>query len=69
MPLRVGTGISRPLSVRCVGSFGMDIQRTPPQSDHCILCGAVPPPPLTGEHIWPDWDRSVARDRQVSPDE
>jgi hypothetical protein len=33
----------------------MDIQRTPPQSDHCILCGAVPPPPLTGEHIWPDW--------------
>jgi hypothetical protein len=21
----------------------------------CILCGAVPPPPLTGEHIWPDW--------------
>ena len=21
----------------------------------CILCGATPPPPLTGEHIWPDW--------------
>ncbi|HEY1689367.1 MAG TPA: hypothetical protein VGF95_10970 [Solirubrobacteraceae bacterium] len=21
----------------------------------CILCGAIPPPPLTGEHIWPDW--------------
>ena len=21
----------------------------------CILCGAAPPPPLTGEHIWPDW--------------
>jgi hypothetical protein len=21
----------------------------------CILCGAKPPPPLTGEHIWPDW--------------
>jgi hypothetical protein len=21
----------------------------------CILCGAVPPPPLTGEHLWPDW--------------
>jgi hypothetical protein len=22
-------------------------------ADACILCGA--PPPLTGEHIWPDW--------------
>ncbi len=21
----------------------------------CILCGAIPPPPLTGEHIWSDW--------------
>src|ERR1700686_3554136 len=21
----------------------------------CILCGALPPPPLTGEHLWPDW--------------
>lgn len=21
----------------------------------CILCGAGTPPPLTGEHIWPDW--------------
>jgi len=21
----------------------------------CILCGASPPPALTGEHIWPDW--------------
>ena len=21
----------------------------------CILCGAKPPPTLTGEHIWPDW--------------
>jgi hypothetical protein len=21
----------------------------------CILCGTKPPPPLTGEHVWPDW--------------
>jgi hypothetical protein len=21
----------------------------------CILCGGAPPPPLTGEHLWPDW--------------
>jgi hypothetical protein len=24
-------------------------------AEACILCGAKPPPPLTGEHIWPDW--------------
>jgi hypothetical protein len=24
-------------------------------SKACILCGAQPPPPLTDEHLWPDW--------------
>lgn len=24
-------------------------------SEACILCGALPPPRLTGEHLWPDW--------------
>jgi len=21
----------------------------------CVLCGTTPPPPLTKEHIWPEW--------------
>jgi hypothetical protein len=24
-------------------------------TDACILCGAMPPPPLTEEHVWPTW--------------